>query len=280
MMTKDNPIAIFDSGVGGLTVMREIMTLMPNENIIYFGDTARIPYGIKSGQTVKRFALENCRFLSQFHPKHIVVACNTASSVALEYLRGHLSVGISGVIQPGAQAAVRTTASRIGVIGTETTIASNAYRDTILSFNGTAQIFSRSCPLLVPLVEEGWPENHPVVREALSEYLSFFDGKPVEVLILGCTHYPLLKNAIRARMGQGVRVIDSAEETAKGIAETLKETDSLKIQTTPPSRKYYVTDNPERFAAIGERVLGARLDSVTLVSPEDFFAEKGVVSES
>jgi len=269
----ENPIAIFDSGVGGLTVMKEIVKLMPNESIVYFGDTARVPYGIKSGQTVKRFALENCRFLSQFHPKHIVVACNTASSVALDYLAENISVGLSGVIRPGAEAAVRISASRVGVIGTETTIASDAYRNSILAVKGGVKVFSRSCPLLVPLVEEGWPEGHVVVKGALQEYLSYFDDNPVEVLILGCTHYPLLKNAIRERMGPDVTVIDSAQETAREIAGILEKKNALAPQNAQPLMRYFVTDNPERFAAIGGRVLGRELEKVTLVPPEDFFDE-------
>jgi len=271
----DKPIAIFDSGIGGLTVMKEVMKAMPDENVIYFGDTARVPYGIKSGETVKRFALENCRFLMRFDPKHIIVACNTASSVALEYLSENMDVEVSGVILPGALAAVETEAKKIGVIGTETTIKSGAYRKSILKLRKDVAVFSESCPLLVPIVEEGWPENHVVVKGAIDTYLSRFDDKGIEALILGCTHYPLLKEAIKTRLGAKVRVVDSAQETARILARELIKNGGERKGATSAQRRFLVTDNPERFAAIGSRVLGEKLDAVGLVSPEEFFEEGG-----
>lgn len=263
------PVAIFDSGLGGLTVMREIALALPCEDLIYFGDTARVPYGIKSPKTIILFADECCRFLRRREPKLIVVACNTASAAALPHLREVLDVPVIGVVEPGARAAVAATRNRrVGVIGTEATIQSRAYVETIRELDPSIAVIGRPCPLLVPLVEEGRACDDPVVRLAAKEYLRPIRDFGADTLVLGCTHYPLLKAALRQAMGAAVRIVDSARETARATAETLDGLGLRRAGPSSPAYRYVVTDNPLRFAAVGSRIMRNIIDCVELVDPD------------
>ena len=275
MKEKDKPIGIFDSGVGGLTVVKEVIRHLPNESIIYLGDTARVPYGIKSPETVIKYSRQNTNFLKERGIKLLVAACNTSSAVSLSILREETDISVIGVIEPGARAAVRNTKTgNIGVIGTEATIKSGAYEKAINQWSVVSgqwsgkkiEVASKACPMFVPLAEEGWFENE--VTEMTAEvYLSDFRGKRIDVLVLGCTHYPLLKKTIQKSVGNRVILIDSAEETPKEIEILLRERGLL---SDGKSRfvDFYVTDNPERFSKVGKAFLGenglSRLSAVDL----------------
>ena len=265
------PIGIFDSGLGGLTVVRAIRRRLPAESIVYFGDTARVPYGIKSGQTIARFAAEDCGFLCRFDPKFIVVACNTASAAAIPVLRERFPQPITGVIDPGARMAVRQCGGRpIGVIGTEATIASGAYRRAIQREMPAAWLVEKACPLLVPLVEEGRPPRDRIVRAVLQEYLGPLREAGVGSIVLGCTHYPLLKDDIAEVVGPNISLVDSAEAVAAEVALRL-ETERLLAPGGAGTLRFFVSDNPERFRQVGCRFLGEEIGAVTLVPPEEFF---------
>lgn len=255
------PIGIFDSGIGGLTVVRQIHRVLPNEDLVYLGDTARVPYGTKSPSTVVRFACEDTQFLLQQHVKAIVVACNTASAWALPTLEKRFDVPVFGVIIPGACAALQETRNeRIGIIGTNATIRSQAYNKAILARRDTVTIIARSCPLLVPLVEEGW-HNHAVTKRVLREYLRPLLKQKIDTLVLGCTHYPLLKPALRDVVGPGVHLVDSAESCALFVKDRL---DALKLLRA--NRRHrgilqpFVTDEVERFDELAERFLGQKTE--------------------
>jgi len=269
MSTRSNPIAVFDSGLGGLTVVRQLMRRLPAESIVYFGDTARVPYGIKSAETVTRFAEENIEFLEAFAPKLIIAACNTASATALPRLDGKYTVPLCGVVQPGARAAVRKTRNRrVGVIGTEATVGSSSYTRCITELNPDVRVVARACPLLVPLVEEGRTSGDPVVRMVLKEYLKPLKDARVDTVVLACTHYPLLKPGIRAVMGPGVQIVDSARETARDAADILAASGRLARANTKAVHRFFASDHPERFAKLGKRFLGRPLGAVRLVQPE------------
>ena len=249
------PIGVFDSGLGGLTVVREIRRRLPAEDIIYVGDTARVPYGTKSPATIRRYALQISFFLLQRRVKAIVVACNTVSAVALHALRS-LPIPVYGVIDPGARAAVLGSSSmRVGVIGTPATVSSHAYRSAIRRYAPKASVWETPCPLFVPLVEEGW-ESHPVTRKIAREYLLPLLSKGIDSLVLGCTHYPLLKETLRPIAGRSVRLIDSAEETAKDVETGLRRQGTLNPSKRAGRAQYFVTDTPESFARLGGRFLG------------------------
>ncbi len=265
----DRPIGVFDSGIGGLTVVKEIMRLLPAETIVYFGDTARVPYGSKSNETVLAFSRQTTRFLLGKDVKLIVLACNTASAVALETLRAEMPVPVIGVIEPGARAAVAATRThRVGVIGTTATIRSGSYERAIEAAvgNGHVEVLARDCPLFVPLAEEGWVEGE--VAEATSRrYLDELKGEGVDVLVLGCTHYPILKGVIGKVMGEDVRLVDSAEETAREVERTLASLDLLH-SAGPGNLETYVSDIPHKFQEEAERFLGHALGRVEHVVPE------------
>ena len=266
MTSKNLPLGMFDSGVGGLTVLREVVRQLPQESTIYFGDTARVPYGSKSRDVIVRFSLEIGQFLIQEKVKMIVVACNTASAFALPALSARFDLPIVGVIAPGAHAALEATAAqRVGVIGTEGTIESQAYTEAIRRLNSRIQVFGQACPLIVPLVEEGWLEK-PVAREIVKEYLAPLLTHRIDTLVLGCTHYPLLKGLLREIAGPKVRLIDSAQETARAVARKLEE-NHLKapLGSKRVSRRFYVSDAPEKFEKIGRRFLGQAISSVQCV---------------
>jgi len=263
---RNSPIGVFDSGVGGLTVVKQLMKEMPAEDIIYFGDTARVPYGTKSPSTIKKFSIENVLFLLNFNVKLIIIACNTSSAIGLPFLSKYFSIPIIGVIKPGAKAAIRSTRSgRIGVIGTTATISSGAYEKEIKALNPNIKVYSKNCPLFVPLVEEGWAGDG-IVDIAAKKYLSGLKGKRIDTIILGCTHYPLLKSAIQKMMGNSVKLVDSAEETAKE-AKNLLEDCGLKY---PGSRKtgsvkFYVSDAPDKFLTVARRFIGKDVKSAEQV---------------
>ncbi|NCO83323.1 MAG: glutamate racemase [Nitrospirae bacterium CG_4_10_14_3_um_filter_44_29] len=261
-INNNSPIGVFDSGVGGLTALKELFRLLPDENTIYLGDTARVPYGIRSPETVTRYSFENVRFLASKGIKLLVVACNTASSVSLEAIRKSVSVPVIGVIEPGASEAVKSTRNKkIGVIGTEATIRSSAYKKAIEAIDGSAQVFGFSCPLFVPLVEEGWIEGEIAMMIA-EKYLRKVKEKGVDTLVLGCTHYPLLKKVIAEVMGSDIRLIDSAVEATKRTAGTLKKDGIERRVKERPSREFYVTDSPERFIMVGERFLQQKIERI------------------
>lgn len=254
---REAPIGIFDSGLGGLTVAREIHRLMPHEDLVYLGDTARVPYGTKSPATVKRFACEDTQFLVGQKVKAVVVACNSATAWGLSTLERHFDLPVMGVIVPGAEAALAATRNqRIGVIGTNATIRSQAYHTNILARCDTARIFARPTPLLVPLVEEGWT-NHAVTIAVLKEYLRPLLKRQIDTLVLGCTHYPLLKTALRKVVGRKVTLVDSAETCAQFVRERLA---FLKLLAEGRRRKGvirpFVTDEPEKFGDFAGRFLG------------------------
>ncbi|HKS36289.1 MAG TPA: glutamate racemase [Verrucomicrobiae bacterium] len=251
------PIGIFDSGVGGLTVVRQIHRVLPREDLVYLGDTARVPYGTKSPGTVVRFACEDTRFLVRQRVKAVVVACNTASAWALPILEQEFDIPVFGVIIPGVQAALRQTQNhRIGVIGTAATIRSQAYSRAILARDGTAKVFVAACPLLVPLVEEGWT-HRKITNAILQTYLSPLLGRRIDTLVLGCTHYPLLKHAIRAVVGSAVALVDSAESCARFLNERLQQGDLLSKGRRRAGRiQPFVTDEVERFDEQARRFLG------------------------
>jgi glutamate racemase len=257
MANSELPIGIFDSGIGGLTVVRQIHKALPNEDLVYLGDTARVPYGTKSPSTVVRFSCEDTQFLLQQNVKAVVVACNTASAWALPTLEKRFKIPIFGVILPGIRAAIEKTRNqRIGVIGTGATVRSKAYSNGLLARCDTAEVFARACPLLVPLVEEGWT-NHRVTRAILSEYLTPLRRHRIDTLILGCTHYPLLKPAIRAAMGTKVALVDSAESCARYVKERLAHLNLLcKTRRRAGVIQPFVTDETDRFVELAQRFLG------------------------
>lgn len=249
-------IGIFDSGIGGLTVLKEIAARLPNEDTIYLGDTARVPYGIRSPETVTRYSFENTRFLLSQEIKVLVVACNTASAVSLDAVKNAFPLPVIGVIEPGARAAVRATRSgKIGVIGTEATIASMAYERAIKNIDPLAHVYSLACPLFVPLVEEGWIDND-VAELVATKYLAGLQGQGIDTLVLGCTHYPLLKTVINKVMGPGIMLIDSATETARDVEGLLDKLGMRRLGQEGVVRRYFVTDTPHRFERIGKLFLG------------------------
>jgi glutamate racemase len=260
----DDAIGVFDSGIGGLTVLRSITALMPRENVMYLGDTARVPYGSKSGETVVRYAVEIADFFVERGVKAIVVACNTTSAMALDVLRARYSLPILGVVEPGARAALQVSRRRrVGVIGTEATIESGAYARSLRAVDAEVEIFTRACPLFVPLAEEGWVAND-VARRAVATYLASLKKSGIDTLILGCTHYPLLKRPIGEFLGDRVRLVDSAEETALELRKLLSGT-SLARRRGAGSASFFVTDSVERFMRVGERFYGTSVASAVRV---------------
>jgi glutamate racemase len=286
---SDRPIGVFDSGVGGLTVMREIMLQLPEENMVYIGDTARVPYGTRSAETVIRYSLEMADFLVGKGIKLLVVACNTASAFALNAIKERFAIPVVGVIEPGAKKAIEATRSKkIGIIGTEGTIKSNSYVHAINALYGNRPvvvkehgiihfdryfeinlddltIFTKACPLFVPLAEEGWVSNDVTVLTA-QHYLEGLKKEPIDTLVLGCTHYPLLKGVISRVVGDDIVLIDSAQETVKEIKETLLRYGLESISTSDLQQKFYVTDSPERFIKVGERFMGKKIDHIEVIN--------------
>jgi len=258
------PLGVFDSGIGGLTVARALFERLPRESVIYFGDTARVPYGPKSPDTVRRYSGEILNFLLGRGVKAVVVACNTSTAHALPYLKERSSVPVVGVIEPGARAAVAaTTTGTIGVIGTAGTVASGAYERAIKALRPDAKVHSQACPLFVPLVEEGWFE-HPAAELIAREYLEPLKRARVDVLVLGCTHYPLLKPLLSRVMGAEVRLVDSAEETAKTVSEELERL-GLLANGGSHEHRFVVSDDEPHFRKVGALFLGEKLKQVEVV---------------
>ena len=263
-------IGIFDSGVGGLTVLKEIFKVLPQEDTIYLGDTARVPYGTKSPETVTRYAHEITSFLVERDIKLLVAACNTASAVSLESLKDRFAIPIVGVIEPGARRAAAVTRSgKVGVIGTEGTIKSSAYSKAIKRINPGIEVLTMACPLFVPLAEEGWVDNE-VTRLTAQTYLQSLKNAGVDTLVLGCTHYPILKGIIGEVMGTDVTLVDSAEETARTVTEILGSSNLLRPASEKGNRHYFVTDVPAGFIRVGNRFLGGKLGDVHQISLEGY----------
>ena len=272
-LRKDAPIGVFDSGVGGLTVAREIMRQMPNEKIIYFGDTARVPYGSKSKETVTRYSLQIARFLQTFRVKTIVVACNTASAYAREELEQKVDIPVLGVVKPGAKTAVDVTRNgKIGVIATEATIGSHMYNKYITDLNKDVTIYEKACPLFVPLVEEGlWQD--PVTDEIAKRYLSELIDLDIDTLIMGCTHYPLIRSTLGRVIGEDVTLVNPAYETAMELKRLLTEKDLLNDQ--PPKLgenqyQFYVSDGAEKFKRFANSIIKYGILSAKTIQIENY----------
>ena len=263
-MANTAPVGVFDSGIGGLTVAHEVIRQLPHESVLYFGDTARVPYGPKSPDTVRRYSREIASFLQEEGVKSIVIACNTATAHALNVLRAEFEMPVIGVVEPGARAAVAATKEgRIGVIGTVGTVKSGAYERAIRAIDPDVFITARACPLFVPLVEEGWTD-HEATRLIAHEYLEPLIAADIDTLVLGCTHYPLLKPLLREVLGDDVRLIDSAEETAAETARTLAAADISAPQDADPTYRFVASDDPLQFLQLGQRFLGDTIEGVEI----------------
>lgn len=261
------PVGIFDSGIGGLTVARAIRELLPQESTIYLGDTARVPYGPKSPDTVRRYSREILDWLLGQHVKAVVVACNTATAHALDDLRARSPVPVIGVIEPGARAAAAaTTSGKVGVIGTAGTVASGAYVRALLHERRDLRVVAQACPLFVPLVEEGWFE-HPATLLVAEEYLSSVRSAGIDALVLGCTHYPMLAPLLGRIMGPSVQLIDSARETALELARVLADAGLAASPVAVSSQRWIATDDAERFARVGAVFMGGAVTPVEIVEP-------------
>ena len=266
-MKKSNPIAIFDSGLGGLTVAKEIQKVLPNESIIYYGDTARVPYGSKSKDTIIKFTREAVNFLQSHNAKCIVIACNTASALALPVVKNEFDVPMIGVINPGAKAAAgKTSSGKVGVIATTATINSDAYTNAIREINNRITVYSQPCPLFVPLVEEGWG-GKPAAKLIIQEYLTPLKTADIDTLVLGCTHYPLLVNQIQEFVSENVSLVDSATTCAKDLKILLEEKNILSDNNNAEST-FFVTDMAARFSELGAKFLGKSLNAIKVVGKE------------
>ncbi len=255
------PLGVFDSGVGGLTVLRALRNRLPAESLVYLGDTARVPYGTKGAAVVTRYAQLNAAFLSSLDVKLLVVACNTASAVALPALRASLSIPVVGVIEPGAhQAAAQTRSGVVGVLGTPGTIQSGAYQRALAAERPGLRVQAQACPLFVPLAEEGWLTGEVPLLVA-QHYLQPLLGKDMDTLVLGCTHYPVLRDVLQHVVGPSVTLVDSGDATAEAVARALQMGAALPAGSTPRTERFYVTDVPQRFVAVSGRFLGTAVPS-------------------
>jgi glutamate racemase len=270
---KQKPIGVFDSGIGGLTVVKRLASTLPNENIIYFGDTARVPYGSKSNSTVIEYSIQNTKFLLQKNIKALVVACNTASSIAIPDLKKIFDIPIIGMIEPGSRMALRKTQNKkIGVIGTRATISNLAYSKEIKKMNNKAEVFEKPCPLFVPLAEEGWIK-HKATYEIAEEYLKELREDGIDTLVLGCTHYPILSEVIQKVIGSKVALIDSGVASSELIKMELEKFDLLSDSGTIGGQEYYVSDIPAKFKEVAELFLGRGIDHVHKVDLEVLISE-------
>lgn len=264
--TPESPIGIFDSGVGGLTVVRAIQAILPSERIIYFGDTARVPYGSKSQVTIRKYAQEDTAILMRYQPKMIIVACNTVSALALDVVHKSCSnIPVLGVLEAGAELAVNVSGrKRIGVIGTQATVCSNAYACAINEIDPDIEVHSKACPLFVPLAEEGFTD-HPATRLIAKEYLSEFNGQEIDTLVLGCTHYPILRSMIELTVGPGIRIIDSAEAVARKARELLAEAGMLHLTGEANRPHLLVSDLPQKFGSLYRLFMDSDMPDVELI---------------
>lgn len=264
------PVGVFDSGVGGLTVAREIMRQLPKENIVYFGDTARVPYGSKSRDNIVRFSRQIIRFLRTKEVKAVVIACNTASALALETVQAETDIPVIGVIVPGARAAVRETRNgKIGVAGTEGTIRSETYTKVIRSMREDAQVIGKACPLFVPLVEEGFTK-HPITKEVIEIYLSDMRHTDIDTMILGCTHYPLLRSGIIEFFGDAVHIVNPAYETAIDLKHILEKRGLLNDSGRPADYEFYVSDAAEKFTEFANKILPYDVAATRQINIEEY----------
>ena len=276
-MPLSAPIAVFDSGLGGLTVVKALRRELPHEDIIYFGDTARLPYGSKSGATVTAYVRQIVRYLLTYSPKHIVIACNTATALAMKTIRSEFKeISISGVIEPGAKAAAMAAGKKqapvIGVLATEATIRSKAYEHALARRRHHARLLFRPAPLLVPIIEEGRASDDPLVALAVNQYLEGMIQKGLDVLLLGCTHYPMLKGVIARTVGPEVAVIDSADQCAEDVYRRLLSGGMLRGESNRSGRLHcFMTDESPRFGILARRFLGCEILPPTWVSPEDLY---------
>ncbi len=268
MSSEKRPICVFDSGLGGLTVVKDLAQMLPGEDIVYLGDSARVPYGIKSLETIRRFAMEDAAFLSRFDPKLLVVACNTASAAAIEAIEAAASCPVVDVVRPGAAAALSATDGPIGVVATEATVRSGAYQRALEAGGDGREILAVACPLLVPIVEEGREDDDPIVTHVLCDYLRDLQRLRPGALILGCTHYPLLAPAIGKLMGPETQLISSASAAAADVARRLAG-DNEHTDAARGTLRCYTTDNPQRFAELGERFGGRTIDHVEYVGTDE-----------
>ena len=269
-MNTQSPIGVFDSGVGGLTVVKEIMRQLPGENMVYFGDTARVPYGSKSKKTVLKYSRQIVHFLQKKEIKAIVVACNTASALALDEIRQEISIPIIGVVEPGARMAAESTKTNsIGIIGTESTIKSGIYSKFLRNINPDITVVGRACPLFVPLVEEGLLEDR-ITDDVIERYLHELKDYGIDALILGCTHYPLIRNAIKRYMGPEVHLVNPAYETAKSLKVMLSEQSLLNQSGENANYEYYVSDGVDKFSTFAARVLPCHVEPAEVIDIESF----------
>jgi glutamate racemase len=269
---KEKPIGVFDSGIGGLTVVRQLLSTLPNENIIYFGDTARVPYGSKSNETVIEYSIQDAQFLMRKNVKAIVVACNTASSVALPALREKFQIPIIGMIEPGAKMSIESTRNnKIGVIGTRTTINSNAYSKAIKKLNPPINVIEKACPLFVPLVEEGWL-NHKATYEITEEYLKELNENDIDTLVLGCTHYPILSKVIQEVIGKDVKLIDSGIAAAILVKDELMKFNLISNSYALGNYDFYLSDFPVMFKEIAEMFVGRKIKEIFKVDLEQIIS--------
>ena len=270
-MNNSAPIGVFDSGVGGLTVMREISRQLPRENIIYFGDTARVPYGSKSKNTIIRFSEQIIRFLQTKQVKAIVIACNTASALALDVVKEQFEIPIIGVVTPGAKAAIAATVNqKIGVIGTDATVQSGVYTKIIKESAPQITVVEKACPLFVPLVEEGFKE-HTVTLEIIEYYLASMKATDIDAMILGCTHYPLLRSRIRHFLGEGIQIVNPAYETAMDLKQLLADGDMENTGAEACSRyEFYVSDVADKFRQFANTVMPFDVPTTNVVNIEEF----------
>lgn len=266
----DKPIGVFDSGLGGLTVLKEIMKIVPGENVVYLGDNGRAPYGTKSKETIIKYTFQNIRFLLEQDVKMLVIACNTSSACSYELVKNGFDVPVVEVVRPGAMTVARETRNKkVGVIGTLATINSGVYEKAINMIDSSIRIVSKACPLFVPLAEEGWWENDIALRVA-KEYLNPLNEEGIDTLIMGCTHYPLLQNTIERVMGEGVKLVNSALEVAKAVKEAIIENNIEKRNKQKPFYKYYTTDSIERFEMFGSSILGREINSTMKADIEKY----------
>ncbi len=268
---RERPIGIFDSGIGGLTVVKRLAATLPNENLIYFGDTARVPYGSKSNSTVIEYALQDAKFLTTKNVKAIVVACNTASSVAISALKEKYDIPIIGMIEPGTEFALKATQNKkVGVIGTMATVDNEAYSKALKRTGVKIDVFEKACPLFVPLAEEGWTK-HKATYEIAEEYLTELKGRNIDTLILGCTHYPILADVIQKVVGENVKLIDSGIAAAELVKAEIERIGLINNSHSFGNREFYVTDIPKKFKEIAELFLSSPVEEVKKVELEEIW---------
>ena len=270
MSGNTSPIGVFDSGIGGLTVVKEIINKLPHENIVYFGDTARVPYGNKTQKTVLRYSGQIVNFLKEKHVKAIVVACNTASALALDELEQEIDIPIIGVVKPGVSAAMNTTVNgRIGVIATQSTVQSRLYQRLIEKEDSSTRVFAKACPLFVPLVEEGWTHDE-ITLEVAKRYLSELQDKDIDTLILGCTHYPLLADLISGYLGEKIKLVNPAYETASALKKLLVSNGITNEGSQMGERHIYVSDAIDKYIPFAETILSCKIESAKQIAIEAY----------